>query len=114
MRNSPGRSAKSWKKSRSVSRAIPYIVTLKWRGERVGMKSPKGVSKRGKEVRPRVPSPNYIVFPQELHDAIPGPELPGCARSLILSSIDGNCGSDYLFGKRVRLKFLAQESGKLK
>lgn len=57
---------------------------------------------------------NYIVFPQALRDAIPGPELPGCARSLILDSIGGNCASDNFFGKRVRLKFLAKESGKLK
>lgn len=77
-------------------------------------KSPKGVAKRGKQVRPRVALSNYIVFPQSLRDAIPGPELPGCARSLILSSIDGNYASDSFVGKRVRLKFLAEESGKLK
>ena len=40
--------------------------------------------------------------------------MPGCARLLILSSIAGACASDRFFGKRVRLKFLAQESGKLK
>ena len=78
------------------------------------MKTPKGVAKRGKQVRRRIPFSNYIVFPQTLRDAIPGPELPGCARSLILASIDGNASSDTFFGKRVRLKFLAQESGKLK
>jgi len=52
---------------------------------------------------------NHIYFPQRLRDAIPGPELPGCARCLILSSIDGG-----LYGRRIRLKFRAEESGKLK
>jgi hypothetical protein len=78
------------------------------------MKSSKGLAKRRKDVRARTRFSNYIVFPQELRDAIPGPELPGCARSLILSSIDGAWSSDHFFGKRVRLKFLAKESGKLK
>ena len=67
-----------------------------------------------KLVRKRLRFSNYISFPQTLRDAIPGPELPGCARLLILSSIDGGCANDRFFGKRVRLKFLAKESGKLK
>lgn len=78
------------------------------------MKSPKGLAKVPKKVRRGIRFSNYIVFPQTLRDAIPGPELPGCARSLILDSIGGNCASDNFFGKRVRLKFLAKESGKLK
>lgn len=78
------------------------------------MKSRKAVVKQPKQVRTRMRFTNYISFPQELRGAIPGPELPGCARLLVLSSIDGACGEDYFFGKRVRLKFLAKESGKLK
>jgi hypothetical protein len=57
---------------------------------------------------------NTIYFPQSLRDAIPGPELPGCARCLILSSINGGYANDNLFGQHVRLKLLAEESGKLK
>lgn len=53
-----------------------------------------------------------MVFPQTLRDAIPGPELPGCGRSLILSSIDGSC-SRSVFGQRVRLNFRVEETGKL-
>lgn len=68
-----------------------------------------------KRLRPqaRWPRSNHIYFPQRLRDAIPGPELPGCARCLNLTSLDGDCSSDTLFGPRVRLKFLAEESGKL-
>ena len=79
------------------------------------MKKSKAVVKPRKQVRQRrLRFSNYISFPQTLRDAIPGPELPGCARLLILSSIDGGCVNDQFFGKRVRLKFLAEESGKLK
>jgi hypothetical protein len=56
--------------------------------------------------------PNSMVFPHTLRNAIPGPELPGCGRSLILSSIDGSC-SRSAFGQRVRLSFHVQEAGKL-
>ncbi len=59
------------------------------------------------------PRSNHIYFPQRLRDAIPGPELPGCARCLNLTSIDGDSSNDNLFGRSVRLKFLAEESGKL-
>ena len=57
---------------------------------------------------------NYIYLPQTLREAIPGPELPGCARCLNLTSINGDAASDRLFGSRVRLKLQAEESGKLK
>ncbi|HEV8040790.1 MAG TPA: hypothetical protein VGP62_18100 [Bryobacteraceae bacterium] len=69
----------------------------------------------GRRVRPqaRWPRSNYIYFPQRLREAIPGPELPGCARCLNLTSIDGESSSDKLFGRTVRLKLLAEESGKL-
>jgi hypothetical protein len=68
-----------------------------------------------KRVRPqaRWPRSNHIYFPQRLRDAIPGPELPGCARCLNLTSIEAGYSSDTFFGQRVRLKFLAEESGKL-
>ncbi|MGD1091803.1 MAG: hypothetical protein ABSB35_07395 [Bryobacteraceae bacterium] len=56
--------------------------------------------------------PNSMVFPHTLRDAIPGPELPGCGRSLILSSIDGSC-SRSVFGRRMRLSFRVEEAGKL-
>lgn len=68
-----------------------------------------------RRIRPqaRWPRSNYIYFPQRLRDAIPGPELPGCARCLNLTSIDGDSSSDNLLGQTVRLKLLAEESGKL-
>ena len=80
------------------------------------MKSPKGAVEPRKKLRPRTkwPGSNRIYFPQTLRDAIPGPELPGCARCLILSSIDGASSNDDIFGRLIRLKFLAEESGKLK
>ena len=57
--------------------------------------------------------PNAMVFPHELRDAIPGPDLPGCDRALILASIDGSCRATP-DGGRVRLNFEVKESGKLK
>ena len=80
------------------------------------MKSSKGAVVSPKKVRSRVRplAGNRIYFPQALRDAIPGPELPGCARCLNLSSINGDYTNDKLFGQSVRLKFLAEESGKLK
>jgi len=54
---------------------------------------------------------NTMTFPQELRDAIP--ELHPCwGRCLELSSIDGDCQHN-LRGRRVGLKFLVQETGKL-
>lgn len=58
-------------------------------------------------------SRNYVYFPQELRDAIPGPELPGCDRCLILSGIDGASGVSWDSAKRVRLKLRVEESGTL-
>ena len=56
--------------------------------------------------------PNTMNFPQALRDAIPSlPQYWG--RSLILASVDGRCGKVRGFGKRVRLKFRVEESGKL-
>jgi hypothetical protein len=92
-----------------VSRAIPYIVTLKAKGKPVR----KLVSRKRVRSQARWPRSNYIYFPQRLRDAIPGPELPGCARCLNLTSIDGDSSSDSFFGQTVRLKLLAEESGKL-
>jgi len=57
--------------------------------------------------------PNAMVFPHELRDAIPGPDLPGCDRALILASIDGSCRATP-DGGRVRLNFEVKEGGKLK
>jgi hypothetical protein len=53
-----------------------------------------------------------MFFPHELRDAIPGPDLPGCDRALILASIDGSCRPTP-DGGRVRLNFEVKESGKL-
>jgi hypothetical protein len=54
---------------------------------------------------------NTMSFPQELRGAIP--DLDPCwGRILILSSIDGNCCHN-LRGRRIGLKFLVQETGKL-
>jgi hypothetical protein len=92
-----------------VSRAIPYIVTLKAKGKAVR----KLVSRKRVRPRGRWPRSNHIYFPQRLRDAIPGPELPGCARCLNLTSIAADYSSDNFFCSRVRLKFLAEESGKL-
>jgi hypothetical protein len=92
-----------------VSRAILYIVTLKPKGKTRGQ---AGVSK-ARSIPGQVASLKHIYFPQRLRDAIPGPELPGCARCLNLTSIDGESSSDNLFGRKVRLKLLAEQSGKL-
>lgn len=56
--------------------------------------------------------PNFMLFPHELRDAIPGSDLPGCGRALILASVDGSCRPTP-DGGRVRLNFEVQESGKL-
>jgi hypothetical protein len=93
-----------------VSRAIPYIVTLKAKGKPVR----KLVTRKRVRGQARWPRSNYIYFPQRLRDAIPGPELPGCARCLNLTSIGGESSSDNFFGQTVRLKLMAEESGKLK
>lgn len=54
---------------------------------------------------------NTMSFPQELRDAIP--EIHPCwGRCLVLSSIDGDCQHN-LRGRRVGLKFLVEETGKL-
>ena len=52
-------------------------------------------------------------FPQGLRDAIP--TLARCwGRSLVLTSVTGRAVNDPLFlGKRVRVKFQVEESGKL-
>jgi hypothetical protein len=92
-----------------VSRAILYIVTLKSKGKPVR----KLASRKRLRPQARWPNSNYIYFPQRLRDAIPGPALAGCARCLNLTSVDGDYSSDNLFGRTVRLKFLAEESGKL-
>ena len=54
---------------------------------------------------------NTMSFPQELRDAIP--ELQPCwGRCLVLASIDGKCQHN-LRGRRVGLKFMVEETGKL-
>lgn len=51
-------------------------------------------------------------FPQALRDAIP--TLARCwGRCLMLSSITGRALHSSLFGRRVRIKFQVEESGKL-
>jgi hypothetical protein len=56
---------------------------------------------------------NTMNFPQALRDAIP--TLARCwGRCLVLSSITGRALNDPLFwGRRVRIKFQVEESGKL-
>jgi hypothetical protein len=55
---------------------------------------------------------NTIAFPTALRDAIP--DLPTCAgRVLKLDSISGDASDSSLFGPRVRLSLVAQETGKL-
>ena len=56
---------------------------------------------------------NTMNFPQALRDAIPA--LARCwGRSLVLTSITGRALNDPIFwGKRVRIKFQVEESGKL-
>jgi hypothetical protein len=55
---------------------------------------------------------NTMNFPQELRDAIP--TLARCwGRSLILSSITGRALNERFWGRRVRVKFQVEESGKL-
>jgi len=57
-------------------------------------------------------SQNTMNFPQSLRDAIP--TLPRCwGRCLLLKSITGRSLDSRLFGKRVRVKFQVEESGKL-
>ena len=61
---------------------------------------------------------NFMIFPQALRDAIPGENLPGCDRSLFLTSIDGSFSHSVKFGgvdlgPRVLLNFRVEESGKL-
>jgi hypothetical protein len=94
---------------------IANLRTAK-KGKPQVMKSSKGAVVSRKKIRSRARplAGNRIYFPQALRDAIPGPELPGCARCLNLSSIGGDYSDDKLFGQSIRLKFLAEESGKLK
>jgi hypothetical protein len=79
------------------------------------MKSPKGAVVNRKQVHGAMKwlFPNAMVFPHDLRDAIPGSDLPGCDRALILASIDGS-RRPTPDGGRVRLNFEVKESGKLK
>ena len=55
---------------------------------------------------------NTMNFPQALRDAIP--TLARCwGRSLVLTSITGRALNDALWGRRVRVKFQVEETGKL-
>jgi hypothetical protein len=56
---------------------------------------------------------NMVHLPQALRDAIPGPDLPGCDRLLILSAINGSCTESPFHGRHVQLKLRVEESGKL-
>jgi hypothetical protein len=70
--------------------------------------------KKQPSARPRWASENGVLFPQALRDAIPGPDLPGCDRLLVLSSIDAGYVDSILYGRRVELNLRVEESGKLK
>ena len=55
---------------------------------------------------------NTMGFPQALRDAIP--TLARCwGRCLVLSSITGRAINDLFWGRRVRVKFQVEETGKL-
>jgi hypothetical protein len=56
---------------------------------------------------------NAVHLPQALRDAIPGPDLPGCDRLLILSGISASRVDSPFYGERVQLKLRVEESGKL-
>jgi hypothetical protein len=75
----------------------------------------KALVRTGKHIQPKwnLSSLNSVQFPQALRDAIPGPDLPGCDRLLVLSSIDGSRINSPLYGQRVQLKMRVEESGKL-
>ena len=80
------------------------------------MKTPKGAVvalKKPMRRRTQAPSPNAVHFPQALRDAIPGPDLPGCDRLLVLSSIDGSWWDSIVYGRLVQLNLRVEESGKL-
>ena len=80
------------------------------------MKTPKGAVvalQKPARRRTQTPPPNAVHFPQALRDAIPGPDLPGCDRLLILSSIDGSWSHSIVYGRRVQLNLRVEESGKL-
>ena len=77
------------------------------------MKPPEGVViPANRQVRRKGFRQNTMNFPQGLRDAIP--TTPGCwGRALALESIDGDCANSALYGKKVRLRFLVAETGKL-
>ena len=56
---------------------------------------------------------NTMSFPRGLRDAIP--ELPTCVgRVLNLDTINGDASNTVLFGPRVNLRLVVNETGKLK
>lgn len=58
-------------------------------------------------------SPNRIFLPRELREAIP--DLPTClGRDLELDSMTAQKSKSIWFGRRIELKMLAKETGKLK
>ena len=77
------------------------------------MKKAVVVSKKRVQTKWKLASMNFVHFPQALREAIPGPDLPGCDRLLVLSSIDGRCVDSALYGERVQLTMRVEESGKL-
>jgi len=69
-------------------------------------------AKRDPEPPWRLRSLNTMNFPQALRDAIPS--LERCwGRCLLLASITGRAAHDALWGRRVRVKFQVEETGKL-
>jgi hypothetical protein len=77
------------------------------------MKKAVVVRKKQVQLRSDLQSLNFMQFPQTLRDAIPGPDLPGCDRLLVLSSIDASRTESPLFGQRIQLKMRVEENGKL-
>ena len=55
---------------------------------------------------------NYVTFPRGLRDAIP--DMPTCiGRVLELDSMEGKSSNTQPYGRRVNLKLLVKETGKL-
>jgi hypothetical protein len=73
----------------------------------------KEVSRTTVARRYRLTPYNTIAFPRELREAIP--DLPTCVgRVLKLHSVTGKSSSTALFGRRIHLKLVVRETGRLK
>ncbi len=72
----------------------------------------KAVARRVKAPARRTRWNNTMMFPRELREAIP--DMPTCGgRVLELDGMHGEPVDSVLFGKRVQVKLMVQETGKL-